>query len=304
MPTARLRCQVTELWIYPVKSCAGVPLDAVELRPQGLAHDRAWMVVDAEGEMLTQREWPQMALIRPHLSGDTLVLQAPDQPTLTLPLAAPTEARRHTTVRVWDDAVPAWDMGEAASDWCTRCLQHSAPALAARLPLPLRLVRFDETHRRRSSAAWSRGYEGLNRFSDGFAVLVLSRASLTELNRRLQAQGEAAVDVRRFRPNLVLDGPDWAAHDEDRVGALQIQTDGGGEAVLLPVKPCSRCPIPDIDPDDAQVRARVTPLLQQYRADPRVGGALTFGMNALVLQGVGQVLRLGQTVSADWAFED
>ena len=303
MLSASILGTVAQLWIYPVKSCAGVRLDAAELTPQGLAHDRAWMVVDAEGEMLTQREWPQMALIHPQLGGDTWMLQAPDQPTLTLPLAAPTEAWRRTTVRVWDDAVPAWDMGETASAWFTRYLQHSAPALAAQRPLPLRLVRFDDAHRRRSSATWSRGHEGLNRFSDGFAVLVLSQASLTELNRRLQAQGQPAVDVRRFRPNLVLDGADWMAHDEDRVGALHIQTDAG-TAALLPVKPCPRCPIPDIDPDDASTRAPVTPVLQTYRADARVGGALSFGMNALVVQGVGQVLRVGQTVSADWAFED
>ena len=302
MLSASIQGTVTQLWIYPIKSCAGVRLDAAALTAQGLAHDRAWMLVDAEGEMLTQREWPQMALIQPTLDEAILRLQAPDQPTLSLPVAVPTDSRMRVTVRVWDDAVPAWDMGAVAGAWFTRYLQHSAPALAATLPRPLRLVRFDESHRRRSSPTWSRGHEALNRFSDGFPMLVLSQASLDEINRRLQAQGDSVIDMRRFRPNLVLDGADWMAHDEDRVGALHIQTPGGA-AVLLPVKPCPRCPIPDLDPDDARPDGRVTPTLQAYRADARVGGAFTFGMNALVLEGVGQVLRVGQSVSAEWAFE-
>lgn len=301
MLSASIAATLTQLWVYPIKSCAGVRVQTAELTPQGLALDRAWMVVDAQGEMLTQREWPQMALVHPRLTPAHLQVQAPGQAPLNLPLAVPDAAQRRT-VQVWDDTLPAWDLGEPASAWFTRFLQHSAPALAAKLPMPLRLVRFDESHRRRSSAAWTRGHEALNRFSDGFALLLLSQASLSECNRRLLAQGKPAVDVRRFRPNLLLDGPDWMAHDEDRVSALHIETPTG-LARLLPVKPCPRCPIPDIDPDDAQVRPWVTPVLQAYRADARVGGALTFGMNALVLQGAGQWLQEGQTASADWAFD-
>ena len=306
-PACDLQARIAALWIYPVKSCAGVSCDAVRLTDKGLAHDRAWMVVDADGEMLTQRELPRMALIQPQLEGlspalpslPTLHLHAPGMPALTV---LPQTGGVTRTVRVWNDAVPAWDEGEAASAWLTRYLIDEAHA---DLPTPLRLVRFDERHARASSAQWTQGHASLNRFSDGFPILVVSQASLAELNSRLLAQGEAAVDLRRFRPNLVLasDGADdWLAHDEDRVTQLRIAT-AQGDAVLLPVKPCPRCPIPDIDPDHATVHPSVSRTLQTYRQDARVNGAITFGMNALALQGIGHTLALGQTVRADWAFD-
>jgi len=72
---------------------------------------------------------------------------------------------------------------------------------------------------------------------------------------------------------------------------------------LQPVKPCARCPIPNIDPATAHSSPAVTDALQAYRQDARVGGAITFGMNAIVRQGAGQVLRVGQRVAADLCFE-
>src|SRR5690606_24129348 len=104
-------------------------------------------------------------------------------------------------------------------------------------------------------------------FADGFALLVTSTASLDELNARLVGAGHAPVDHRRLRPNLVLGG--LQAHDEDRTGALRIQTDDG-LAVIEPVKPCSRCPIPDIDPDSAERGTAVGDTLRGYRADARM----------------------------------
>ena len=296
---------IAALWIYPVKSCAGVTLPDAVLTDKGLAYDRAWMVVDAQGEMLTQRELPRMALIQPQLvsqaSHVSLVLRAPGMPQLAVPDTPWAHARCH--VRVWSEVVPAFEVGTPASDWLTQFLLDSPAGQAhtAHIPGPLRLVRFDEAHARSSSAQWTQGHTALNRFSDGFSVLVVSQASLDELNHRLAQQGQAAVDMRRFRPNVVLAGAQWQAHDEDRVGAMHIQTETG-QAVLLPVKPCPRCPIPDIDPDTAESAQVVSPVLQTYRQDARVNAAVTFGMNALVLQGAGQRLALGQGVQAEWAF--
>jgi uncharacterized protein YcbX len=106
--------------------------------------------------------------------------------------------------------------------------------------------------------------------------------------------------MRRFRPNLVIGG--WAAHDEDRCGPVTL---GEGEvsAEIVPVKPCSRCPIPDIDPDTATPGHAVGDALRTYRQDARVGGAITFGMNAIVRRGDGQLLRVGQPVRADLRFD-
>ena len=311
--SAAFEARIAALWVFPVKSCAGISVSQAALNPTGLAHDRAWMVVDAEGEMVTQRELPRMALVQPELlySGASLtqlVLHASGMSVLNLPLHVPmphpgaTETPTPVQVHVWDDHVPAFDMGVAASAWLTAFLGDSLG--------PLRLVRFDENHHRPSSAKWTQGLSSSNQFSDGFPVLVASTASLDELNTRLHAKGDAAVDMRRFRVNVVLgnavgQATEVLAHDEDRIGTLTIHSpcDTEGESLQLqPVKPCPRCPMPNIDPDTAHANASVSDTLQAYRQDPRVNGALTFGMNCVPVTGIGQVLRVGQRVSAAWVF--
>ncbi|GLS15462.1 MOSC domain-containing protein [Hydrogenophaga electricum] len=291
--SADLQARIAELWVYPVKSCAGVAMPEAELTPTGLAWDRAWMVVDETGGFVTQRELPRMALIQPAFRLGQLVLRAPGMLALHLSLEAAEFPRR---VRVWDDEVDAWDMGDVAAQWFSDFLAPEAPPALKKL----RLVRFDPEVQRRCSEKWTGGRAAFAQFADGFSVLVTSTASVAELNRRLGAAGEAAVDQRRFRANIVL--ADVEPHDEDRIGAWRVHT-AEGVAALENVKPCSRCPIPNIDPDTAQSHPAVNDALQAYRQDRRLGGALTFGMNAIVLEGDGLVLRVGQAVSADWAFD-
>ena len=149
------------------------------------------------------------------------------------------------------------------------------------------------------ASQWTGGVEAANQFSDGFPLLVVSEGSLAELNRRLAAAGHGPVGMERFRPNIVLAGLE--AHDEDRLGVLRIAADE--EVQLRPVKPCPRCPIPNIDPATAEVAPHVSDTLQAYRSNELVNGAVTFGMNAIVLQGVDQALRVGQAVTADWRFD-
>ena len=115
----------------------------------------------------------------------------------------------------------------------------------------------------------------------------------------LAAAGHAPVGMERFRPNIVLEGIE--AHDEDRLGLMRIAADI--PAALLPVKPCPRCPIPDIDPRTAQSTPEVGDALRAYRRLDVVGGSPAFGMNAIVREGDGAVLRVGQAVTADWRFD-
>ncbi|AOS80402.1 MULTISPECIES: MOSC domain-containing protein [Hydrogenophaga] len=291
--TDDVQATIEQLWIYPVKSCAGVRLEEAELTDTGLLYDRAWMVVDQQGEFVTQRELPRMALIQPSFKLGQLVLRAPGMLSLHLALDA---AEDPATVRVWNDTVEAYDMGDIAAQWFSDFLGPDAPDSLKRL----RLARFDPEVRRPSDPKWTGGREAATQFADGFAVLLTSAASLDELNARLVGDGHAPVDQRRVRPNIVLGG--LQSHDEDRVGALTITTDDG-PAVIEPVKPCARCPIPDVDPDSALPGHVVGDALRGYRADPRVGGAITFGMNAIVLEGDGRMLRVGQRVSGDWRFD-
>lgn len=286
-PEADLQGRIARLFVHPVKSCAGTEVREALLTEAGLESDRAWMVVDAKGVFLTQRTLPRMALVRPEVAGEALVLRAPGMPELRLEApAAPVPA----TVTVWQDTVPAWDAGEAAARWFSTFLGPSC-----------RLVRCDPAHRRLSSRDWTGGLEAPNRFSDGFPVLVASEASLDDLNQRLRAAGHAAVGMERFRPNVVLAGVQ--AHDEDRVDMVRIGTGAGQEVQLQLVKPCARCPIPDIDPATAQSHPAVGDTLRTYRQDKRLDGAITFGMNAIVRQGAGQVLRVGQPMAADLRFD-
>ncbi len=277
--------RIARLFVYPVKSCAGVALQQAELTEWGLDLDRAWMVVDEEGEFRTQRELPRMALVQPQIKHNEVVLRAPGMLALHL---AVDKVERPTRARVWNDEVAAFDMGDLAAQWFTDYLG-----------VPCRLVRFDPEHRRLSSTQWTGEDQALNQFSDGYPVLVLSQGSLDGLNQRLEKAGEAAVGVERFRPNIVLEGLE--PHDEDRLDMFHIAT-GQGVVRLRPVKPCPRCPMPNIDPATAIRTPAVGDALQTYRQDPRVNGAVTFGMNAIPLQGLGATLAVGQVVSGNYQF--
>jgi uncharacterized protein len=286
-----LQATIARLFVYPIKSCAGVELPEALLTETGLEFDRAWMVVDEEGEFLSQREMPRMALVRPQMKYAEMVLRAPGMLALHI---AFDRVEQPVRVRVWNDEVAAYDMGDIAAQWFSDFLSEPGR------PRRLRLVRFDPEHKRLSSLKWTGGVEALNQFADGYPLLVASEGSLAELNERLGAGGHAAVGIERFRPNIVLAGIE--AHDEDRVEMLHVQT-AEGEAQLQPVKPCSRCPIPDIDPATAESSPEVGDTLRTYRQDARVDGAITFGMNCIVREGIDHLLKVGQPVAANYRFD-
>lgn len=284
--------KIARLFVYPVKSCAGVELSHARLTVTGLEWDRRFMVVDAQGRFVTQREYPRLALVRPQIADDGLILSAPGMPALHVPIDADSMP---VTVKVWEDEVAAFDVGDEAACWFSGFLCGDMNQSV----VTCRLVRFDPSCRRASSLQWTAGVEALNQFSDGFPLLVLSEASQENLNERLAAAGHAGVCIERFRPNVVLSG--LQAHDEDRLSVMHVDA-GHNEILLKPVKPCPRCPIPDIDPLTARIGTGVGDTLLCYRQDDRLAGAVTFGMNTIVLSGVGSTLRVGQAVSADFDF--
>jgi uncharacterized protein len=280
-----LTCILQTLYLHPVKSCAGLSVQRGLLLETGLEFDRAWMLVDEHGQMVTQRELPRLALVQPALRADDMVLRAPGMLALHVALDRAEEALR---VQVWDDWVPAFDMGALAAQWFSDFAGRA-----------LRLARFDPAHKRLSERRWTGAHEAQTAFADGYALLVTSTASLAELNRRLALQGAAPVDMRRLRPNIVLDGLD--AHGEDHLDELQIDTPQGTVRLNL-VKPCARCTIPGVDPDTGVQSFEVIDALASYRSDPRLDGAATFGMNAIVVSGIEHELALGQSVRARIAF--
>ena len=289
--------RIARLFVYPVKSCAGIEVQDFLLTDTGPEYDRAWMVVDARGVFVTQREHPCMALVHPRLTPDELILSATGMRELHV---AFDRMNLPATVKVWDDRVPAFDMGDEAAQWFTDFLAASEKTDAGQVNNNYRLVRFDPLHQRASSMKWTEGVQALNQFNDGFPLLLLSAASHEQLNERLVAAGHSSVGIERFRPNVVLSG--LQPHEEDLLGVIRV--DAGGEQVLLkPVKPCPRCPIPNVDPQTGRSSPEVGDTLQSYRRDARLNGAVTFGMNAIILRGIGTTLRVGQNVSADFDFD-
>ena len=244
--------------------------------------DREWMAVDTAGNFLTQRECPTMATIVPCLSLEILTLRAPGMPDLRLALA-PTLGPA-MAVHLWEETVPAIDCGEAAAAW-----------FSAVLRVACRLVRWPPYGRRIAGTRWTDGILAPTRFADGFPVLVIGQASLDDLNQKLQAQGRPRLPMNRFRPNIVIDG--IAPFDEDHAASICI-----GDAVLKPVKPCPRCPIPSVDQDTGIVGPDPLDILQSYRANRLLDGAITFGMNAIVLGGDGTILRVGPECGITLAF--
>lgn len=277
---------IAGLYVHPVKSCARIAVEQALVIDTGLEWDRQWMVVDEHGVFLSQRVEPRLALVRPTLRTSDLVLRAPGMLALHLALDA---IEREATVRVWNDTVHAGDMGELAAQWFSDFLRR-----------PVRLARFDPEVQRLSDSRWTGDARALTAFADAFALLVVSSASLAELNRRLAARGAAAVQSDRFRPNLVLDGLD--RHGEDWIDRIEFDTDDGPVGLRL-VKPCTRCSIPDVDPRRGELDHAVGAELSAYRADPRFDGKLTFGMNAIVEHGFERWLRVGASGRATIRFD-
>lgn len=278
---------VSELLLYPIKSCTGLSVPEATLALDGLSangvHDREWMVVTREGLFLTQREYPRMATIAPRVDGNELVVEAPGLPPIRLPLAHDAEAPT-LEVLIWDDHVLAADCGDNASAWFS-------DAIGA----PCRLVRFRPDVVRPKISPWTGGLPAAARFSDGYPILLIGQSSLDDLNAKLRKAGREELPMNRFRPNLVVEGID--AYEEDFV-----ETFSDGEINLRPVKPCARCPIPSVDQATGIPGPDPLDVLQTYRANARMEGAVTLGMNVIVQDGIGLTLRVGQELNAELAF--
>jgi uncharacterized protein YcbX len=269
--TARLDA----LFVYPVKSCRGIAREAARVDATGLADDRHWMLVRPNGRFVTQRELPRMALIETSLDDGVLTFAAPGRASLRVARDA---GRGALAVTVWKFSGSGIDSGDEAAAWVSDFLGT-----------PLRLVRFDADRPRVCAPEWTQGEHALTEFADGFPMLVISRASLAELNSRLPT----ALPMERFRPNLVLDGLD--AYDEDRIHELR-----SGDVAIRMVKACARCSITTTDQQRGALDG-VEPLatLKTYRHDRELKGVI-FGQNAIPTGGVGSTLRVGQTFEVVW----
>jgi len=256
---------VSNIFVYPVKSCAGLALDEAQVIDTGFDHDREWMVVNDAGWFITQRQYPHLATVRPTIEGNILTLEAPDVPPLRVPISA-----THTRpVTVWSSKdLTAYDQGDAAAAW-----------FSALLDRPCRLVRKTPGMRPINTHYQTTGKE-LVGFADGYAFLLTSLASLDDLNARM----ERPVPITRFRPNIVVAG--GTAFQEDGWKRIRI-----GQVTFRVIKACNRCEMINVDQQTGQRDTQPLDTLGSYR---RHAKGIAFGQN-LVQENEGAV-RVGDKI--------
>ena len=267
---------LSALNLYPVKSCRGFSVTAAELDDFGFVGDRRFMVVSAEdGKFLTQRTHPRMALIETALSKTALTLSSAGQDPVTIPLNASAGLR---TVTVWKSTTSADDCGDEPAEW-----------LSDFLGLPLRLVRMGGTYQRPIVKATAQPGDVVS-FADGYPLLVISEATLADLNDRLIAKQEEPLPMNRFRPNLVVTG--CAPYGEDAWTHVRI-----GDVVLRNAGLCARCPITTTNQETAVRGKEPLKTLATYRRDPADPTDVLFGVN-LIHETKRGTLRVGAAVEA------
>ncbi|MBK8814852.1 MAG: MOSC domain-containing protein [Methylococcaceae bacterium] len=244
---------LSAIYIYPVKSLTGIPLQSWPVTETGLKFDRQWMLIDKENQFLSQRRLPRMALIKTALTENELVLTAPDMEELRLELN-PTKGEIIRST-IWHDQVDTLAVSPEADKWFNRFLGISC-----------RLVYQPESVIRPVNPQFAKSSDKAA-LSDGFPFLLISENSLTALNKAMNLE----LSMSRFRPNLVVSG--CGSYAEDTWREISI----GAIGFRLP-KPCSRCSVPTIDPETAQTGKEPLTTLNRLRKSEN---KVYFGQNAL-----------------------
>jgi uncharacterized protein len=256
--------QLSQIHMYPVKSCAGIALQSAEVQPRGLAFDRRWMLAHVgTGKFLTARDTPKLLSLHTQPSDAGILLTAPDLPEIFA--AMPSASAELTEVSIWDDSLAA-----------RVCNSGVNQALSAWLNEPVQLVFMGDENARLTDPRYATEAGQSVSFADGFPLLLIAQASLDGLNERLSAKGRSQIPMARFRPNLVVTGAE-IAHAEDGWRNLRI-----GQRHFAVVKPCVRCVLTTIDTTSLTRDPFGEPLktLIEYRRGDK---GVTFGMNLIPL---------------------
>lgn len=264
--------QLTGLFIYPIKALGGIALNESPVTTRGLAYDRRWMLVDAEGVFISQRDYPLLSLVKMQLDGDHLVVDAShlDMEQLHVPLHQ-THFNGSWEVQVWDDFCQAALVDPEADAWFSKVLGS-----------PCHLVYMPDTTHRQIDERYGNPGEPVS-FADGYPCLITGEASLRDLNSRLAQP----VTMNRFRPNLVFSGDEPFAEDTWQVFHI-------GNTAFRAVKPCARCEVTTIDPLTGRRGKEPLATLAQFR---RQGHKVLFGMNCIPEVTDGATVRIGDMLT-------
>jgi uncharacterized protein YcbX len=260
--------RLSGIFVYPIKACGGIALEHADVVERGLSCDRRYMLVDRTGTFITQREVPRLCLVSTALERDSIVVSTRGAMPLELPreLSSATGFERHV-YQVWDSFGNALRHPEG-SRWFSEFLNDEVS-----------LVYMPDDERREVNPKRARPGDIVS-FADGYPMLLISEASLADLNSRL----EAPLEMRRFRPNLVLS--ECQPYAEDAFTALQI-----GALGFRAVKRCDRCVVTTINPDTGERGKEPLRTLSHYRLEDH---KVWFGMN-LIHDGSG-TLHVGDSV--------
>jgi len=268
---------VSALHIYPVKSLRGCAVTAAPVDSLGLVGDRRFLVVDESGRFLTQRVLPRMALITTGLGPVSLTLSADNFGSIRIARDGDPAAPLRN-VSIWkSEGLLAEDCGDAPARW-----------LSDVLGVKCRLVRCGEKFLRPILKPTAGPGDVVN-FADAFPFMIISEASLADLNDRLVAQGEEALPMNRFRPSLVVTGCDAFAED----GWPRIRI---GEVTLRAGGPCARCIVTTTDQFTAERGKEPLRTLATYRRDKVDPTDVNFGQN-FIHETKSGMLRVGDAVT-------
>jgi len=248
--------KISQIYIYPVKSLSGIPVQKSYVTDRGLAYDRRWVLVDEVNVHVTQREHPEMVHLKQAvLENGIKVRNEQSQEAILIPfLPSSIKAEK---IQVWDDSFDATEVSNELSTWFSDFLKKE-----------VRLMYQPDESKRNVDELYRVQDKDVVSAADGYPILIISEGSLNDLNARLSEP----VEMLRFRPNIVLEG--IAAYSEDKLGRL-----GLGEAEIIGVKNCSRCIMITNKLDGSQRDKEPFKTLANYR---RVGGKVLFGRNFLV----------------------
>lgn len=255
--------QLSEIWIYPVKSLGGIALKEAKVTVRGLENDRRWLLVDKNGLFLTQREHPELALFQPEIDAEFLKISYKGKQSETLKVNVTTDYSKQKSkvkVQIWEDEVAVYEVSTEANIW-----------FSERLGFEARLVYMPEESHRKVDPDYAVSADNETAFSDGFPFLLIGQSSLDDLNSRLKNP----VPIRRFRPNFVFSG--GKAYQEESWREFTI-----GNLPFYGVKPCSRCIMTTVNPELGAFAGK-EPLytLSKYK---KVGNKVLFGQNVIAQQ--------------------
>lgn len=260
---------ISGLFIYPIKSLGGIELSSSEITQRGLKHDRRWMLVNEENEFLTQRTFPQMALLKTSIDGDLLVVFHSAEPDDSISFPLQPAPKETVTVKVWDDYCNAQYAEDEVNAWFSK-----------KLGIACKAVFMPDDSERKLDPAYAHSDEDITGFADGYPILLISQASLDDLNEKL----EVPVPMDRFRPNIVIEDTEPFAED----GMKQFSIN---DTIFYGVKLCRRCILTTTDQQTAERGKEPLKTLASYRT---INNKVCFGQN--VISSGNGIIRTGDTL--------